>query len=169
MLFQISKLQKIEIWKAFLRILLTEFSKTIFTPFFGNTMCLLQNSFSKVKLIFWWRRVFVENNRVKHCYPVGYVNDLLCYPKSSPKCPNSTRTRDEFVVLPEPSHQNRYSPCISPPEIPNNFPTANKNLPKIASEEVILRAFLPILPEKRGCATATDVVRSFLCDYFCCG
>ena len=127
-------------------------------------MCLLHNSFSKVKLIFWWRRVFVENNRVKHCYPVGYGNDFLYYPKSSPKCPNSTRTRDEFVVLPKAFHQNRYSPRISPPEIPNNFPTVNQNLPKIASEEVIFRAFLPILPENWGCATATDVI---CCLYSC--
>ena len=136
------------------------------TPPFAKPMCLLHNSFSKVKLTFWWWRVFVENNSVKHCYPVGYGNDLLYYPKSSPKCPNSTRTRDEFVVLPEPFHQNRYSPRISPPEIPNNFPTANKNLPKIASEEVIFRAFLPILPEKRGCATATAVGGSYFFVFF---
>ena len=29
--------------KSILRILLTEFSKTIFTPSFANTMCLLHN------------------------------------------------------------------------------------------------------------------------------
>ena len=38
MLFQISKLLKKEVWKAFLRILLTEWSETIFTPSFANTM-----------------------------------------------------------------------------------------------------------------------------------
>ena len=122
-------------------------------------MCLLHNS-PKVKLIFWWRRIFVENNSVKHCYPVGYGNDLLYYPKSSPKCPNSTRTRDEFVVLPKAFHQNHYSPRISPPEIPNNFPTVNQNLPKIASEEVIFYTFWPLFAENWGCATATDVMRS---------
>ena len=38
MLFQISKLHKKRNMKSILRILLTEFSKTIFTPSFANTV-----------------------------------------------------------------------------------------------------------------------------------
>lgn len=33
--------------KLFLEILLNQFSKTVFTPLFGNTMCLLHNLFQK--------------------------------------------------------------------------------------------------------------------------
>ena len=64
------------------------------------------------------------------------------------------------MVLPKAFHQNRHSPRISPPEIPNNFPTVNQNLPKIASEEVIFYTFWPLFAENWGCATATHVMRS---------
>lgn len=94
--FPLTKIQKISYRKNFLRILLNEFSKTVFTPFFANTLLSVVALFievfcnSKSKIIY-FKRFWVAPSSVCCHYTSFFI-----IPTASAK--NSVCSINSFII-----------------------------------------------------------------------